>query len=179
METERTNIGEGIAWLRSLAGTEWISNEEGGRTWPVGQLAKTLIRELDDKSWVIVPRDEIIEGLRANVSSLQGRLNRTQKYADFVTAKNDRRKAQARLDRAYIDELKSKMEDAKNAIERHMEKSIPLRRDDQWLMDALAFLEKPEMCEVCGKPGGTYRGWHDEGSPMRTCEECGAPEDDQ
>ena len=28
-------------------------------------------------------------------------------------------------------------------------------------------------CEICGNPGdAAYRGYHDEGSPMKTCSEC-------
>lgn len=59
--------------------------------------------------FTIVPRDEVVEGLRANVSKLQHKLNRTQKWAESVRAKDERLKGQLASDRAYINELKEKL----------------------------------------------------------------------
>jgi hypothetical protein len=34
-------------------------------------------------------------------------------------------------------------------------------------------------CDACGSTKDVrYRGWHDDGDPMRTCAECGGPEHD-
>lgn len=95
-----------------------------------------------EDSVTVIPRDELIEALRSNVSGLQVRLNRTQLYANQVTEKNKRRKAQNRIDHEYIDKLKANIELARAAINMHMEPLLD-DRDDIHLMDALAFLEEP------------------------------------
>jgi hypothetical protein len=42
---DRIETSQGVEWLKSLRGTKWVSVEEGGREWPVGDLARELLAE--------------------------------------------------------------------------------------------------------------------------------------
>lgn len=57
--------------------------------------------------FILLGRDEVIRGLRLNVSDLQKRLNRTRAYADTLQRTCKRVREQQRADRVYLDRVKT------------------------------------------------------------------------
>lgn len=56
---------------------------------------------------MLLPRDETVAALRANVGSLQRKLNNTRFHVDRVVATNRRLRDQLAHDREYLDGVKT------------------------------------------------------------------------
>lgn len=57
--------------------------------------------------WYLLPRDEVIEGLRANVGQLQIKRNRMGARCAQMAEKVQKMKGQVADDQAYIDEIEA------------------------------------------------------------------------
>jgi hypothetical protein len=99
-------------------------------------------------------RDEALEVTRGAIASA---------FDGRVSAENDLVESEARV------------RDLEAAHEAHVsERWCPICDPD---LAAAVAPEAEERCGACGSADDVaYRGWHDDGAPMPTCADCGAPE---
>lgn len=87
--------------------------------------------------FALVPHAEIVDGLRANVSKLQLKVNTQQKYISRIETKNSKLRRQAAIDRQYIEGIKTAGWDLVNHLDEQKRVTKAMQAGASVLRDAL------------------------------------------